>query len=128
MRQPGIISRFKHGWAFVGTIAWLAATYPGSHQLFQSHVPQMPFSMQAVGAGFLIFASITPFLRFSDLTRRALDAYPQAIGSVLLTGSPLVALLVAAWLTVTGRAAWRTLRRDRLAAAAFDTVCRLRAA
>jgi hypothetical protein len=126
-RQPGIISRFKHGWALVAVIAWFAATYPESHQLFQSHMPQMPLSLQVTGAACLIFAGLTPFLRIGDLTRRVFDAYPQAIGSVLLTGSPLVALLVAAWIGVMGRAAWQALRTDRLAAAA-QAVCHLRAA
>jgi hypothetical protein len=127
-RLPSVISSFKHGWAFVGVVSWLAATYAGSHQLFHWHVPQMPFSVQAAGAGCLIFAVATPFLRIGHLTRRAFDAYPHAIGSVLLTGSPIVAILVGAWIAVTGRTAWRALRVDRHAAAASHAVDRLRAA
>jgi len=126
-RLPGVISRFEYGWAIVGAIAWFASTYPGSRQFFQMHVPQMPLSVQTAGAACLIFAAFTPFLRIGDLTRRAVDPYPQAIGSVLLTGSPLVALLVAAWIAVTGRAAWRMLMTDR-AAAASPEPCHLRAA
>lgn len=126
-RLPGIISRFKHGWAIVAAIAWFAATWPGSHQLFQMHVPKMPLPVQTAGAVCLIFAAFTPFLRIGDLTRRAVDPYPQAIGSVLLTGSPLVTLLVAAWIAVTGPTAWRALKADRLAAASPE-VCRALAA
>jgi hypothetical protein len=127
-RVPGIVSRFKHGWLLVSVIAWFAAMYPASHQLFQMRVPQMPLPVQTAGAVCLIFAAFTPFLRMGDLTRRAVDSYPQAIGSVLLTGNPLVALLVAAWIAVSGRAAWRMLKSDRLSVAPADPDCRALAA
>jgi hypothetical protein len=108
-------------------LSWFAAPYPGSHQLFQAHVPQMPLFVQAAGAVCLVFTAFTPFLRIGELTRRALDPYSQAVGSVLLTGSPLVALLVGAWIAVTGRAAWQALKTHRLASAP-EVICRLRAA
>ena len=127
-RLPGIISRFQHGWAIVAAISWFAATYPASRQLFQMHVPQMPLTVQAAGAVCLIFAAFTPFLRIGELTRQAVDPYPTAIGSVLLTGSPLVAILVAAWIAVTGPTAWRALKADRVAAAASEPDCRALAA
>jgi len=107
--RPSVVANLKHGWAFVGVLTWFVATYPGSQQLFQGHLPQMPFSIQAVGAYCLLFAIATPFLRDRHLTRRPFDGYPQAIGSVLVTGSPLVAILVAAWIAVTGPTAWRAL-------------------
>lgn len=125
---PSVDSSFKYGWAFVGVVWWFAGMYAGSHQLFQWHVPQMPFAVQAVGAGCLMFAMATPFLRIPYLTRGTFDAYPHAIGSVLLTGSPIIAILVGAWVVVTGRTAWRALRVDRHAAATSHEVCRLRAA
>ena len=127
-RMTSVVSSFKHGWAFVGVLTWFAATYPASQLLFQRHAPQMPFSIQAIGACCLLFAVATPFLRAGHLTRRTFDAYPQAIGSVLVTGSPLVAVLVAAWIAVTGPTAWRALRADRLAAAAPQPDCRALAA
>ena len=70
----------------------------------------------------------SPRASYGEVTRRAVDPYPQAIGSVLLTGSPLVALLVAAWIAVTGPTAWRALKADRLAAAAPEPDCRALAA
>jgi hypothetical protein len=126
-RLPSVTSSFKHGWALVGVVSWFAATYAKAHPLFQWHV-QMPFSVQAVGAGCLIFAVVTPFLRIGHLTRRAFDAYPHAIGSVLLTGSPIVAILVGAWIAGRGRTTWRAVRVDYPAAEASHAVLRLRAA
>jgi hypothetical protein len=113
---PSVDSSFKYGWAFVGVVWWGAGMLAGSHVFSQWHAPQMPFAVQSVGAGFLLFAMATPFLRIPHVSRGTFDAYPHAVGSVLLTGSPIIALLVGAWIVVTGRTTWQTLRANRTAA------------
>jgi hypothetical protein len=74
----------------------------------------MPVPVQAVGAACLIFAIAIPLLRIPQFTRSAFSMCPHAIGSVLLTGSPILAILVGAWLAATCHAAWQTLRLPRL--------------
>ncbi len=101
-------------WAFIAVVLWLAATYAASHHLFRGHVPQMPAPVQAVGAACLLFAIAIPFLRIPQFARSAFNMCPHAIGGVLLTGSPILAILVGAWLAATCHAAWQTLRLPRL--------------
>ena len=116
-RLPSVISRFKHGWVFLGVVSWLVAMYAGSHPQLHWQPPHFPLSVQAAGACCLVFAVVSPFFRIAQLTRRALDTYPHAIGSALLTGSPFVAILVTGWLVVTGRTVWQTLQVDHAEAA-----------
>ena len=104
----------QSAWAFIAVALWLAATYSASHQLFRGHLPQMPLSVQAVGAICLIFAIAIPFLRIPQLTHNAFNMCPHAIGAVLLTGSPILAILVGAWLAATCHTAWQTLRVPHL--------------
>ncbi len=108
----------QYAWAFVGIAWWVAAMLPALPQFAAWHVPPMPFPVQAVGAVCLVFAMATPFLRIPHLSRGAFDAYPHAIGSVLLTGSPMLALLVGAWLMVTAGTALGEMRALRISRAA----------
>jgi len=112
---PG--SRSRYAWAAAGVASWLAATYAASHQWFEGTVPPMPLPVQAVGAACLIFAVMIPFLRIPRVAGSAFATCPHAIGGVLLTGNPILAMLVAAWLAHTCQTAWRASRPRALSPA-----------
>jgi hypothetical protein len=112
--RPRAAGRGGSAWAFIAVALWFAATYAASHQWFQGRVAPMPFAVQAVGAVCLILGIALPFLRIPQLTRSAFTLCPHAVGGVLLTGNPMLAILVGAWLAATCHTVWRTRTRPDL--------------
>jgi len=93
----------KYRGVFVAVAWWCAGMFATAHRVGPWPVPPMPFALQSVGVACLLFAMATPFLRLPQIARGAFDVYPHAVGSVLLTGSPAIAIVIGAWMLVSAR-------------------------
>lgn len=143
-RLSSVAFDLSPAWALgLGAMPWcvFAVLHENSQAMLLWQPLHVPLAVRVVGVCCLLFPIVAPFTRSrsagavnavgqkpfeQELARFAVDSYAHAIGAVLLTASPLIALMAAVWVAVTGRTSWHLLRTmprggrraPRLAAAA----------